>query len=90
MITPMDKTIVSRTVSSLIETRLIKKSPHQSDRRRQSLELTKDGYEIYEKIAVHLNDKMVSTLLSEDEEQEFIEIVKKLNAKMSAISQNRD
>jgi len=42
-ITPMDKTIVSRAVQSLITLELIKKSPDAYDKRRMTLRATKKG-----------------------------------------------
>ena len=84
-ITPMDKTIVSRAVSSLIEAGLIKKKPTKTDKRRLSLQTTKDGLEIYKKIASQLNEKLVTSLLVDQEGQDFIETVKKFTEKMSKI-----
>lgn len=89
-ITPMDKTIVSRAVNSLIESGLIQKSPDKNDKRRLSLHATQDGSEVYKKIARKLNDGMGSARLAQNEAQDFVEIVKKLSSKMRDISPKQD
>lgn len=89
-ITPMDKTIVSRAVSSLIEANLIKKEPSKTDKRRQSLQTTLTGQNIYEKIALRLNHTMITTLLTEDEHKDIIRMVKNISSKMRLISSNSE
>lgn len=84
-LTPMDKTIVSRAVSSLIESGLIKKTPTERDKRRLSLETTRAGQIAYEKIAQRLNDTITTSLLNSKESAEFINIIKNLSTKMRLI-----
>ena len=50
-ITPMDKTIVSRAVSSLLALGLVTKISDSSDKRRSSLSVTANGKTIYENVA---------------------------------------
>jgi len=85
-ITPMDKTIVSRAVSSLIEAGLIKKTPTATDKRRLSLDPTKAGQKAYKKIAQRLNDTMTTSLLDLNESTELIRTIKNLSEKMRSIS----
>ena len=54
-ITPMDKTIVSRAVNSLIALGLVTKMSDASDKRRSSLSVTASGKDIYVKVAKRLN-----------------------------------
>ena len=57
-VTPMDKTIVSRAVASLIKSGLIKRTPSQEDKRISALEMTELGAQRYALIA----DKLAQTL----------------------------
>jgi len=84
-VTPMDKTIVSRAVNSLIEAGLIQKSPTH-DKRRQSLSTTPTGFDIYTKIAAHLNETMIESLNGGTSSDQFIVILKEFSAKMAEIS----
>lgn len=84
-ITPMDKTIVSRAVKSLIDAGLIKKTPTQTDKRRLSLETTQTGQKAYVTIAKRLNETMTTSLLDLDDSIELISVFKKLSAKMRLI-----
>jgi len=63
-VTPMDKTIVSRAVASLIKDELIKRTPSAEDKRRAALEMTKIGAERYalisKKLAVTLNAEILN------------------------------
>lgn len=89
-ITPMDKTIVSRAVSSLIEAGLIKKTRTKTDKRRLSLETTSIGQEAYEKIASRLNDTLITTLIDGNEDAEFIKAIQKFSRKMKHISPTQE
>ena len=51
-ITPMDKTIVSRAVSSLLALELVTKISDSSDKRRSSLSVTANGKTIYENVCL--------------------------------------
>ncbi len=83
--TPMDKTIVSRAVSSLIEAGLIKKTPTKTDKRRLSLKTTRSGQKAYVKIAKRLNETMTTLHLDLDENIEFIRLIKNLSTEMRLI-----
>jgi len=85
-ITPMDKTIVSRAVSSLLEAGLVKKSSDNTDKRRSSLSATPSGLVIYETIAHILNNGMVSSLDSGISPKEFTEMLKTFSQKMAELS----
>ena len=82
-ITPMDKTIVSRAVSSLIELGVIQKASRAEDKRRHALTATASGLEIYEKIATYLNQTMVSLFPEYAQQEALIEDLKGFSAKMS-------
>lgn len=49
--TRMDKVTVSRATIALVDRGLIQRSPHASDRRSQSLHLTKAGHDLYDQVA---------------------------------------
>ncbi|WP_116089710.1 MarR family winged helix-turn-helix transcriptional regulator [Sphingomonas crusticola] len=49
--TRMDKVTVSRATIALVERGLVERRPHSSDRRSQSLHLTKSGRDLYAAIA---------------------------------------
>ena len=85
-VTPMDKTIVSRAVSSLITDGLIKKTPNSSDKRRHSLMMTASGAAIYKKIAGLLNAAMVESLKDGTSPDDFIATLKEFSIKMARIS----
>lgn len=57
-VTPMDKTIVSRAVASLIKDGLIERTPNQEDKRIGALEMTEIGAAQY----VRISEKLVETL----------------------------
>ena len=63
MMTPMDKTIVSRAVNSLIKLGVIKKSATPDDKRRFSLSVTTKGNEIYVKISKQLSKQLIRHFL---------------------------
>lgn len=85
-VTPMDKTIVSRAVSSLIESGHIKKTPKDTDKRRLSLEATPSGTKIYERIATRLNEAMIKSLTAGTSTEDFVATLKEFSAKMQALS----
>lgn len=49
--TQMDKVTVSRATIALVDRGLVERKPHASDRRSQSLHLTKAGHDLYEQVA---------------------------------------
>lgn len=82
-ITPMDKTIVSRAVSSLIELGFITKISDISDKRRSSLSTTKAGDTVYAKVAKHLNANLVDSAAPS---KDFTDMLKRFSEKMSGLS----
>ena len=48
--TRMDKVTVSRATIGLVDRGLVDRRPHASDRRSQSLHLTKAGHDLYEQV----------------------------------------
>lgn len=48
--TAMDKVAVSRSVARLLERGLLQRDTHDDDRRRSVLELSADGYSIYDEV----------------------------------------
>lgn len=87
-ITPMDKTIVSRAVSSLIAAQLITKTSDTSDKRRSSLSATQAGQQIYTKIAARLNADMISSFDSATQPHLFNEMLKEFSRKMDSLAPN--
>ncbi|WP_409432020.1 MarR family winged helix-turn-helix transcriptional regulator [Litorimonas sp. RW-G-Af-16] len=57
-ITPMDKTLVSRAVASLIEAELVTKTSDTQDKRRSALAITPQGHATYASIAKRLTAKL--------------------------------
>ncbi len=78
-VTPMDKTIVSRAVSSLIEGGLIKKTPSKDDKRRASLAMTALGKEKYEIIAAKLTKTMVTDFEGDTSSEAFVRALKEFS-----------
>ncbi|MEP3891644.1 MAG: MarR family winged helix-turn-helix transcriptional regulator [Hellea sp.] len=85
-ITPMDKTIVSRAVSSLIEAGLVIKAVDSGDKRRSSLSATASGQSIYANIAAKLNEAMISSLSGTISPEDFTEMLKVFSRKMVDIA----
>jgi len=85
-ITPMDKTIVSRAVNSLIALGLIKKISDISDKRRSSLSTTAAGQDVYVKVARHLNTALIDGFNGTLPPKDFTKILKRFSDKMSALS----
>ena len=81
-ITPMDKTIVSRAVSSLITIGLITKISDTSDKRRSSLSATKDGEAVYARVAKRLNAALIDTESDHHSAKEFTQMLKAFSEKM--------
>lgn len=89
-VTPMDKTIVSRAVASLIQTGLIEKTHESQDRRRRSLTMTPRGLEIYENIAVHLNQALEGPIKDAPAPDALVHSLKAYSAKLAEISPKTD
>lgn len=86
-VTPMDKTIVSRAVNSLIDSGLIQKIPNPVDKRRSSLKMTKLGDQKYKIIATILNETLSVPLTDGTTTDKFVEILKQFGQQISEISQ---
>jgi DNA-binding MarR family transcriptional regulator len=65
-ITPMDKTIVSRAVSSLIDAGLVLKKTETTDKRKSSLSVTALGKKHYQNIGRKLNAALIDKFGIED------------------------
>lgn len=85
MMTPMDKTIVSRAVNSLIKLGVIKKSATPDDKRRFSLSVTTKGNEIYVKISKQLSKTIDPSLFKNGEQQNFIAELKNFSTKLDQV-----
>ena len=85
-ITPMDKTIVSRAVSSLIALGLITKVSDVSDKRRSSLSATRAGKEIYETVARHLNSALMEEADATHSPEEFTSMLKAFTDKLKKLN----
>ena len=86
VLTPMDKTIVSRAVTALLEGGYVKKTPDENDKRRISLQTTIEGEKVFIDIAGKLNETMVETLDSSLSPQGFIEDLKRFTASLEDAS----
>lgn len=84
-VTPMDKTIVSRAVKSLIDSGLIEKTQTENDRRRMSLTPTAQGQKIYSNIARELNRTMMNSSTAQTTPDSFIKMLKEFSQKMDDI-----
>jgi DNA-binding MarR family transcriptional regulator len=89
-ITPMDKTIVSRAVSSLIENGLIDKTADAQDKRRSRLDTTIKGQDVYDKIAGRLNETMIKDFKNKSSHEAFVKIVESYSDAMKQLSPQRD
>lgn len=89
-VTPMDKTIVSRAVSSLIESGLVSKTPSRDDKRRASLEMTVLGQERYKIIANKLNETMMIPFNKGTSPEKFVDMLKEFSAHMNHIAPKSD
>lgn len=85
-VTPMDKTIVSRAVRSLIDGGLLEKSQAGDDKRRLILRVTPAGLCAYGRIAARLNASLSSPNKAEPLPDDFIDAVKTLTAHMKNLS----
>ena len=85
-VTPMDKTIVSRAVASLIKDGLIKRTPSQDDKRVGALEMTPLGADRYGLISTKLAETLNAAVLDGVSTAEFNDAVKHFGTYMSALS----
>ena len=84
-VTPMDKTIVSRAVASLLKLDMIKRTPSAEDKRIASLEMTTLGAQRYDLISAKLAETLNAKLLNGAETAEFTDTVKHFRTYMSAL-----
>lgn len=84
-ITPMDKTIVSRAVRTLIKDGVIQKKQSNADKRIMSLTPTKTGVEIYTRIASRLMQALEANNLNDPSAADFITALKEYRQKMDKI-----
>ncbi|MDB5453936.1 MAG: transcriptional regulator, MarR family-like protein [Caulobacteraceae bacterium] len=71
---PLDKASVSRAVASLVERKYVVAVSHPTDGRARTLQLTKQGRELYEKLApasIARNERVLSVLTDDEREQLF-------------------
>jgi len=85
-VTPMDKTIVSRAVASLIKDGLIKRTPSAEDKRRAALEMTKIGAERYALISKKLAETLNADILDGQSTTKLTKDLKHFSAYMSALA----
>lgn len=87
--TAMDKVAISRAVSSLLKNDYITRSEDPADRRRQVLNLSPRGREVYERIVPlaqqYERDLMAS--LSDEERRQLDSIIEKLTDRAQAWSE---
>jgi DNA-binding MarR family transcriptional regulator len=79
--TAMDKVAVSRTVARLLERGLLQRDTHDDDRRRSVLELSRDGYGIYDEVvpvALDYERRLLAPLDAEERAQ-LDRLLRKLN-----------
>ena len=76
VVTPMDKTIVSRAVASLIKLDMIKRTPNRKDKRIGALDMTALGTERYNLISAKLAETLNATVLDGASTAEFNNSVK--------------
>lgn len=81
--TVMDKSNVSRAIKRLMDRGFIRRRPDSQDRRRQVVELTDAGQDIYERIAATSQDRQnrLIEVLSDAERAEFLRLLEKLEAR---------
>ena len=85
-VTPMDKTIVSRAVSSLLKLNMIKRTPSAHDKRVAALEMTELGSERYALISAKLAETLNAKVLNGASTAEFAEAVKHFSAYMTELA----
>ena len=85
-VTPMDKTIVSRAVASLIKSGLIKRTPNKADKRISALEMTALGEERYTLISKKLAATLTLPNIGGHSAEAFNAAVKDFSAYVSSLS----
>jgi DNA-binding MarR family transcriptional regulator len=85
-VTPMDKTIVSRAVASLIKGGFLNRTPSREDKRIGALEMTALGAERYDLISAKLAETLNAAVLDGVSTAEFNSAVKHFRNYMSQMS----
>lgn len=85
-VTPMDKTIVSRAVASLIKDGLIKRTTSQDDKRIGALKMTSLGAQRYDLISAKLAQTLNTSALDGASTADFNAAVKHFRSYMSELS----
>jgi len=85
-VTPMDKTIVSRAVASLIKLDMIKRTPSRDDKRIGALDMTALGAERYNLISLKLAETLNASVLNGASTAEFNDAVKHFRQYVSDLS----
>jgi len=85
-VTPMDKTIVSRAVASLIKLDMIKRTPSQKDKRIGALEMTELGEQRYNLISAKLAETLNAPVLDGVSTTEFNAAVKHFREVVTKLS----
>ncbi|WP_457095320.1 MarR family winged helix-turn-helix transcriptional regulator [Lysobacter sp. P5_B9] len=90
--TAMDKVAVSRTVARLLERGLLQRDTHDDDRRRSVLELSPDGYGIYDEVVpVALDyERRLLEPLDADERAQLDRLLVKLSTGVAGLAESRD
>lgn len=88
-VTPMDKTIVSRAVASLIKDGLIKRTPSAEDKRVGALEMTESGSAHYARISQKLAETLNTAEINGFRTGDFNAAVKHFSQYMAAQSSER-
>ena len=86
-VTPMDKTIVSRAVATLIKEGLIKRTPSEDDKRIGALEMTALGSDRYALISEKLAGTLNAPILNGASTEDFNTSVKHFRKYVSGLSQ---
>jgi DNA-binding MarR family transcriptional regulator len=90
--TAMDKVAVSRTVARLLERGLLQRDMHDDDRRRSVLELSRDGYGIYDEVvpvALEYERRLLAPLDAE-ERMQLDRLLAKLNEGVAQLDVESD
>lgn len=85
-VTPMDKTIVSRAVASLIKSGLLKRTPSAHDKRIAALTMTEDGAQRYALISEKLAKTLNATDIGGKSTQDFNKLVKHFSRHISNLA----
>lgn len=86
-VTPMDKTIVSRAVASLIKDGFLKRTPNAEDKRVGALAMTKRGEKHYSRISQKLAETLDAARIDGQLTEEFTASVKHFSRYMAGLSE---